>query len=203
MVGAGKAAGELPHRPHLAAGLPDQAHQSRKYISWSHEPARGGPCWPIRRELLEDGADPEARRADGGGRRRRARPRRCSRSSRNRGCRRTDTGEICRLKSAETHVVVCANMHSPGDLRRLREDGDQASRHAQLRIGRSQVHQRGDHALAVGSGSSRSSDTSPDLRRVQAHPDLSRVRILRPDSDELLEIAVTLRPAGASRCSAP
>ena len=98
-------------------------------------------------------------------------------------------GAMWRSKSADTQVVVCANVHSAGLLRRLRVHLDHALGHPQLRERLAQRHQRRDHSFAVLRLQAFLRDLA-DLRRVQAHPDLADVGIVRPDAHELLEVAV-------------
>ena len=98
-------------------------------------------------------------------------------------------GAICRWKSAEMQVVVCAKMQSSGD------SGGRVYR-AISPSGILQFRVRLPRCISVAttrsrsSGVRRSSDCFTDLRRVEADPDLAGVGILRPEPHELFEVAV-------------
>src|SRR5262245_15226134 len=66
---------------------------------------------------------------------------------------------------------------------------DEARGHPELRIFLAEMHQGGDDAFAIGGGQTLVGLLA-DLRRVEADPNLSRVRILGPEPDELFEIPV-------------
>src|SRR6478735_6256090 len=74
-------------------------------------------------------------------------------------------------------------------LRRLGVDLDHALGHAQFRERLAERHQGGDHAFAILRLEPLFRDLA-DLRRVEADPDLADIGVVRPDADELFEVAV-------------
>ena len=129
----------------------------------------------------------EAEQFDGA-RPRPGRPRRCSRSSRSRASPPNWHGVMRVVRSAEMRRRRAAKTHSSGDCGRVGVDVDQALGRLELRIAQPQRHQVGDDALAVGGRQPFVRDLA-DLRRVEADPDLPRLRLRRPEPQELFEIA--------------
>ena len=97
-------------------------------------------------------------------------------------------GVILVLRSAEIVVVVRAKMQSSGDAGGSAVGLQDVLVHPQLGIAEPQRREVGDDALAVDRPQPLGRHLA-HLRRVQAHPDLLRVRLRRPELQELLEVA--------------